>query len=233
MLFMTWEILLYVFTMGLALSADAFAVSVTDGLIYSDINKKKSLFIATVFGVMQALMPLIGFFLVEIVQNIVFSSIGGSNAVQQANKAGEIISTCVTWVAFALLIFIGAKMLIEAIKEMKKCEKDQPSQCKNFSIKEVLIFGVATSIDALATGVAFHQTEYQDGQFIYTISNTSTIFLHVSIILVITFILSFLGVTFGNKIEKLFKGKCQITSIIGGGILICLAFWIVISHYFL
>ena len=54
---MTWEILLQIFLLGIGLSADAFSVALTDGLTYSDIDKKKSFFIAGVFGFMQALMP--------------------------------------------------------------------------------------------------------------------------------------------------------------------------------
>ena len=50
---MTFQILLQVILFGVALSADAFSVAVTDGLTYSDINKKKSFFIAFVFGFMQ------------------------------------------------------------------------------------------------------------------------------------------------------------------------------------
>ena len=46
---MTFEIIAQIVLLGIALSMDAFAVSVTDGLIYQDINKKKALFIALVF----------------------------------------------------------------------------------------------------------------------------------------------------------------------------------------
>ena len=73
---MTWEIILKIILLGIALSMDAFAVSVTDGLTYTDINKKKSFFIAGVFGFMQALMPLVGYWLVEIYHKISISAIG-------------------------------------------------------------------------------------------------------------------------------------------------------------
>ena len=86
---------------------DAFAVSVTDGLIYQDINKKKALFIAMVFGVMQGLMPLIGYWLVELVEFIVSEGAGAS--------AGNFMAMVVTWTAFTLLLFIGGKMIIEGI----------------------------------------------------------------------------------------------------------------------
>ena len=81
--------------------------------------------------------------------------------------------------------------------------------------------GVATSIDALAVGVSLHAG----------LSTTSTIFLHVSIIMVVTFIICIIGILLGSSISKLFKGRHQATVIIGGIILILLAVWIIISHY--
>lgn len=210
---MTLEIILQVILLGIALSMDAFAVAVTDGLTYVDINKKKSFFIAGVFGFMQALMPLIGYWLVELIQ-IIVGQAGGE-------KAGEIMAIVVTWIAFALLMFIGVKMLFDGIKNFKTpAEEKQP---KKFSVKEVLIFGIATAIDALGTGVALHAG---------TLSNNGTIFLHAVIIMCCTFIISLIGLFLGNKIEKLFKGKYEITQIIGGIILLLLGVWIVLSHYF-
>ena len=85
---MTPQIILQIVLLGIALSMDAFAVSVTDGLTYTDINKKKSFFIAGVFGFMQALMPLIGFWLVEIISMIV-----GENG---GESAGKIMSDVVS-----------------------------------------------------------------------------------------------------------------------------------------
>ena len=208
---MTFEIIIQIVLLGVALSMDAFAISVTYGLVYQDVNKKRAVFIALVFGIMQGLMPLIGYWLVELVETIVKGA---------SHDAGKIMALVVTWVAFALLLFIGGKMLFEGIKELK--EKNEEKEPKLFSIKEVLLFGVATSIDALGSGVALHSG----------LSDNGTVFLHVSIIICITFVISLIGVLLGNKIEKLFKGKTEITSIIGGCILILLAIWIVLSHYF-
>ena len=208
---MTAQIIIEIILLGVALSMDAFAVSITDGLIYQDINKKKALVIALVFGVMHGLMPLIGYWLVELVEFIVNEGAGES--------AGAFMSTVVTWTAFVLLLFIGGKMIFEGIQSLRKPAEEK--QTKLFSVKEVLLFGVATSIDALGSGVALHSG----------LSNNTTIFIHVSIIICLTFIISFIGVVLGGKIEKLFKGKTEITSIIGGAILIALAIWIILSHY--
>ena len=208
---MTWKILLEVILLGIALSMDAVSVALTDGLTYSDIDKKKSFFIAGVFGFMQALMPLIGFWLVELVEVIVGETAGAS--------AGTIMALIVVWSAFALLLFIGGKMLIESILEMRKPVEEK--QMKKFSVKEVILFGFATAIDALAAGVALHAD----------LSTTTTIWLHVSIILVLTFSISLVGLFLGKQITKLLKGKYEISGIIGGCILILLAVWVVVSHY--
>ena len=208
---MTIEIIIQILLLAIALSMDAFAVSITDGLIYQDINKKKALFIALTFGIMQGLMPLIGYWLVELVEFLVNEGSAGS--------ASKIMSLIVVWTAFGLLLFLGTKMLVEGILALKKKEEEKP--VKLFSYKEVLFFGLATSIDALGSGVALHSG----------LSNNITIFIHISIIIVITFVISLLGVLLGHKIEKLLKGKVEITSIIGGCILLILAIWIVLSHY--
>ena len=208
---MTWEILLQIIFLGIGLSADAFSVALTDGLTYSDINKKKSFFIAGVFGFMQALMPLIGFWLVEVVEIIVGESAGA--------EAGLIAAKVVVWLAFGLLLFIGGKMLIESIIEMRKPKEEK--EPKKFSVKEVLVYGIATAIDALAAGVTMHAG----------LSTNVTVWLHVSIILVLTFSISLVGLFLGKQIMKLLKGRYEISGIIGGIILILLAVWVIVSHY--
>ena len=208
---MTLEIIAQIILFGIALAMDAFAVSITDGLIYSDINKKRIFFIAGTFGIMQALMPAIGYFAVELIKTIVGSS--GSN------DAIHIFETIITWVSFALLLFIGGKMLVEGIVEIKKPAEEK--QSKLFSVKEVLVMGVATAIDAMAVGVSLHSG----------LSTNLTIWLHIAIIGVITFGISLIGLFLGKQILKLLKGKTEISVIIGGCILVLLAVWVVLSHY--
>ena len=203
--------LLTVFLLGVALSMDAFAVSVTSGLIYTDLNKKRILFIALTFGIMQGVMPLLGYWIVEIF-TIILDTTAGQNV-------GAVASKVVSWIAFILLIALGIKMIIEGIKGMRTEEELKNPKC--FKIKEILYFGVATSIDALGAGVALHAG----------VSSNLTIWLHILIIMLCTFTISLLGILLGKQIEKLFKGKIEITSIIGGCILIILGIWIITSHY--
>ena len=207
---MTFEIIIKVILLGIALSMDAFAVSITDGLIYSDLNKKKTIAIALTFGVMQALMPLIGYWIIEIVTHLIGE--------QGGEQVASIISLVVTWIAFGLLIIIGGKMIIESIIEMNK---EKVVKIRLFSYKEVFIMGIATSIDALATGFALRAG----------ISDNMTVWLHVSMILVITFGICMLGLLLAKQIHKLLKGRHEIANLIGGVILVVLAVWIVLSYY--
>ena len=154
---------------------------------------------------MQALMPLIGFFIVEIVE-VIAGEVAGENA-------GIIASKIVVWLAFVLLLYIGGKMLIESIINMRK--DDEEKVMKKFSVKEVIFYGFATAIDALAAGVWLH----------VDLSTTSTIWLHASIILILTFSISLVGLLLGNKIMKLLKNRYEISGIIGGIILILLGIY--------
>ena len=204
-------VIIEVILLGIALSMDAFAVSITCGLSYTDLNKKRSVFIALVFGVMQALMPLIGYWIVEGITILLDETAGA--------KVGEIASTVVSCIAFALLIFLGTKMIVEAVKEMRKAEEEK--EPKKFSFKEIMYFGVATSIDALGAGVALHAG----------LSNNLTIWLHVAIIMLCTFTISLVGIILAKQVTKLLIGKFEITGIIGGIILILLGIWILLSHF--
>lgn len=208
---MEWAVLIQVILLGIGLSADAFSVALTDGLTYVDINKKRSVFIAATFGVMQALMPLFGFWIVEGIERLAGAEAG--------TQAGEIASKIVCWIAFGLLLFVGGKMLIDSILELRKPKEEK--EPRKFSYKEVIFYGFATAIDALAAGVACHAD----------LSTTATIWLHVSIILVSTFALSLVGLFLGKQVMKLLRGKYEIAGIIGGVILILLAAWVVLSHY--
>ena len=148
---------------AVGLSMDAFAVAVCKGLNMSKINYKRGALIALFFGTFQGLMPLIGWFL-----GVQFE---------------EYIVSFDHWVAFILLGFIGGKMIAEAFeKEKEDCCPDK------FSIGELFILAIATSIDALAVGITFA-----------LIAPVTGISVAVILIGVITFALSFVGVVIGNK----------------------------------
>lgn len=178
-----------VLLIGIGLSMDAFAVSVCKGLGMRKIDYKRALIISLFFGGFQALMPLAGWLL--------------------GIRFQKYISEFDHWIAFALLAFIGGKMIYEAFGDEDNKENE------NFSISELFVLAVATSIDALAVGIAF------------AMLSEVNIFSSVSVIGVTTFILSFLGVLVGNKFGAVYKSKAEVA---GGIILILLGAKILLEH---
>lgn len=126
--------LLELFLIAVGLSMDAFAVSICKGLCMKKCTWRKSVIVGLYFGVFQAGMPTIGYFL----------------GVQFKNM----ITSIDHWIAFVLLALIGANMIKEALTddgEEAACSVDGDE----LAVKEMLGLAVATSIDALAVGVTF------------------------------------------------------------------------------
>ena len=201
---LTWVLVLEVFLIGLSLSMDAFAVSVMDGLCYRNLTKVKGATIPLAFGLFQAVMPLIGYFV----------AFGLGQAFE------EIFDKIDHWIAFVLLAIIGGKMIYDAIKQLRS--KEEEIKEKKYSVPEVLVQGVATSIDALFVGVSFAATE----GFKNSIPN---VLVGVAIIGVTTFAISLAGVLIGVKIGNVLKNKSGIATLIGGLVLIGIGLKILIE----
>lgn len=123
--------LLELFILAVALSMDAFAVSICKGLSVKKLQPRHCLTCGIYFGGFQALMPLIGWFL-----GIQFE---------------HLITSMDHWIAFVLLAVIGGNMVKEALSG----DQDEDCECPNsaFDFKTMLPLAIATSIDALAVGV--------------------------------------------------------------------------------
>ena len=118
-----------IFLIGVALSMDAFAVSICKGLSVKKVSAKHVLTVGVYFGGFQALMPTLGFLL--------------------GYKFESFITSIDHWIAFILLALIGGNMIREALG------KDDEHEHDDFSVKAMLPLAVATSIDALAVGISF------------------------------------------------------------------------------
>ena len=116
---------------AIGLSMDSFSVSICKGLTTKKFSWRMALVCGLWFGLFQALMPIIGYFL-----GVQFQ---------------EMIEAYDHWIAFGLLFLIGANMIREAIWGKKKEGKDNGS----LGFKTMLLLAIATSIDALAVGVSF------------------------------------------------------------------------------
>ena len=186
------------FLIGVGLSMDAFAVSVCKGLGMEKINKKHAFLIGLYFGGFQALMPFLGWAL--------------------GIRFQKYITSVDHWIAFFLLLFIGGKMVIEAVrdKDVQEIGAEETVEVMDAPIdhKNMFVLAVATSIDALAVGITFA-------------------FLNVSIMeacLIIgctTFVLSVIGVVVGNFFGTRYKRKAEIA---GGVILILIGLKILLEH---
>lgn len=121
------------------------------------------------------------------------------------------------WVAFGLLLVIGGKMIFDAIKGLTKKTEDDELKKKEFSYWQVVIQAVAVSIDAFAVGISL-------------ISFPLNIYIDITFIGIITFLICIPGIYLGNKIVKLLKGKTDIATLIGGIILVLLGVKILLSH---
>lgn len=119
--------------MALALSMDAFAVSISNAMCIKGITGKQMLVTSVSFGLFQGVMPIIGFFAGRLMEGFI-------QAVDH-------------WVALVLLGFIGGKMLVEGIRAMRQAE-DCPVEGTMFTVRGMLVQAVATSIDALAVGIS-------------------------------------------------------------------------------
>ena len=169
---------------GIGLSMDAFAVSMCQGVSMKKLQFRRAVLIALFFGGFQALMPLLGFAL------------------------GSTFASAVTigpWIACALLMIIGGKMLIDGIRD----KGDEPSDAG--TIGRLFVLAIATSIDAFAVGVTFSM---QEG--IVWFGSGTSIFFAVLTIGLTTFILSLIGVWIGNR----FGLKYHRAATIAGGIIL-------------
>lgn len=181
-----WELML----IAAGLSMDAFAVAVCKGLSMQRMNYGHALVTGFFFGGFQAFMPLIGYLL--------------------GTQFSGYITSVDHWIAFILLSFIGINMIKESGND--HCENVDNS----FSLKNMTVLSLATSIDALAVGITFAFLQVDIIPAVSTIGIT-------------TFVFSFLGVKIGNVFGSRFKSKAEFT---GGVILIAMGVKILIEHLF-
>lgn len=186
-----------VICIAIGLAMDAFAVSVSNGATTKNLRLPYAIKLSLFFGGFQLLMPVIGWIV---------------------GKAGEeFISQVDHWVAFVLLAFIGGKMVVDYIKEKK--EEISIEKKDRLSNKTIFMLAIATSIDALATGVILPSAV---GASTFNLMLTSVI-----IIGILTFIICVLGVYLGKVFGVLLSRH---STLFGGTVLILIGGKILIEH---
>ena len=169
---------------AIGLSMDAFAVAVCKGLATRKLCLKHYLIVGAWFGGFQGLMPAIGFLL--------------------GSTFEKYITAFDHWVAFAALAIIGANMIKEALEKEDGCECCCNDKNASFAFKTMIGLAIATSIDALAIGVAFAV-------------KGANIYFAAPAIAIITFVLSGVGLLVGNVFGSKYKSRAEF---VGGLILI-------------
>ncbi|MFW6279936.1 MAG: manganese efflux pump MntP family protein, partial [Planctomycetota bacterium] len=171
--------LLQMLMLGLGLAADAFAVSVAEGVTIERAVHKHTLRVSVMFGLFQGLMPVMGWLAGQTIRGVI----------QPYDQ----------WVALLLLVFIGGKMLMDALLGVEtEVEKDGSDGLR------LVTLAIATSIDALAIGI----TVTMLGVGIWT---------PAVVIGLVTACLCAIGVQMGDRIGTYLGRKAEI---VGGLVLI-------------
>ena len=180
---------LELFLVAIGVAMDAFAVAICKGLAQPKVTLKGLAAVGLWFGGFQALMPLLGWLL--------------------GTRFDVYITSFDHWIAFALLVLIGANMIREAFGKEDEAEDDGALDWKT-----MLVLAVATSIDALAVGVSFAFLDVR-------------ILPAVLLIGVITCLTSCLGLKIGNVFGARYKQRAELA---GGIILVLIGIKILLEH---
>ena len=178
-----------------ALAMDCFAVSVVCGVILRGTSRTGALLrLAFFFGLFQALMPLLGWLL--------------------TNRFSGVLQSVDHWIAFAMLVFIGGKMVLESFRQ------EEEASLQPLRLRTQLALSVATSIDALAVGITYACTGYDKAAMLLA---------PLLIIGFVSFGMSLLGYhlgrRFGEAVNRLLRPE-----LLGGLILIAIGVKILLEH---
>lgn len=161
-------------SVSVSMAADCMTVGAVDGIEHPSLKKRKIFFTAFLFGLMQALMPVLGYFI--------------------GYRFKDALNAYIPWIAFALLSFLGLKNLIEWIrdrkerKEIRKKEEEVKKEEKDLKIPEIFVQSVATSIDALCIGFVYLNYGILEAMIVFGIIGG------------VTFVLSLFALFLGKKI---------------------------------
>ena len=189
---------LEIWLLAIGLAMDCFAVSIASGIILKRTQWRPMLVMALAFGLFQALMPFIGWMF--------------------AKTFSHLIESVDHWIAFAILAFLGGRMILESFKDEDCRQTFNPA-----SPKVVFTMAIATSIDALAIGISFA---------LLGINNYTEILSPILIIGFVSFVMSLIGLYFGINCGCGCARKLK-AELWGGIILVAIGLKILIEHLFL
>lgn len=174
--------------LAVGLAMDASAVAMCKAACFRELDLRMNITLALSFGLFQALMPLIGWLL-------------GSQFI-------GLIGHFDHWLVLILLAGLGIKMIWDAL------HSDEKLVCTPLTFKELMLLSLATSIDALAAGVALSLLDVN-------------ILFSITVIGVVTALLSFLAAFVGCRAGEKYKAKAQI---FGGAVLCFIGVKVLLDH---
>ncbi len=186
---------------GIALSMDAFAVGMTNGMSEPKMRVLKMFCVAGAYALFQFLMPVLGYYC-----GYAFSAL---------------VKKIAPWLSFALLGFLGGKMIFDFVKSAAAKKKSEApiGNSKPLGAGKLLAQAVATSIDALAVGVTLLAEETAEGLPMHVV-------FCALVIGAITLLLSLVALLLGKKIGDRFSDKAEL---LGGVILLAIGIKILIE----
>ena len=168
--------------LAVALAMDAFAVALGAGVLLNPLGKRQLFRLGFHFGLFQGMMPVIGW----------LAGVG----------LRETVELFAPWLAFALLSFVGGKMIHEAITEQdEEGERQDPTRGMT-----LVLLSIATSIDALAVG------------FSLSILGVS-IWTPALVIGLLAAVLTVIGMLLGRKVGAIWGSRVEV---FGGLVLIAI-----------
>lgn len=182
--------------LGVGLAMDAFSVSLANGLHEPRMPRGRMCFIAGVYAFFQFLMPMTGWTCIHTIA-VLFSA----------------FRKMIPWIALGLLLYLGGKMILEGVQERNSGSDGGTGPC--LSGKDLLLQGIATSIDALSVGFAI--AEYA----------LIPAFIASLIIAAVTFIICIGGLLIGRKAGTALSWKA---SVLGGCILVLIGIEIFLKN---
>ena len=195
---MDWSLMFFVnsILLGIGLAMDAFSVSVANGLGEPHMRLRRMSLIAGTFAFFQWFMPMAGWVCVH--------------TIVQVFQAFEY---AIPWIALVLLLFIGGKMILEAVRG----EEEEEGAATGVGLWALFVQGIATSIDALSVG--------------FTIAGYNVVmaFVCALLIAIVTFVICMGGLQIGKTVGNKFSNKA---TIFGGCILIFIGLEIWVTGVF-
>lgn len=174
---------------------DAFAVSVSIGLVLCYMKIRQNIRVAGSFGLFQGIMPIIGYTI--------------------ARTFADKMEAVDHWIAFGLLSFVGAKMLWEAIRGGEDEPQGNPDRWSS-----LLVMSIATSIDALAVGASFAVMPAEG-----LLAASTGYLVCSAVIALVTFVICYGGLIIGCRFGNILGKKAEIAGgvvLIGIGVKILL-----------